>query len=317
MLAAHLAATGETGSAPSRCSTRCSTTASRASSAPSPTSRPWPGWNGRWQQTGVLDGAQMASHLRPAARQRPHLQLRGLQLADGPNPAGVRHPGLERRHTRLPAAMHSFYLRSLYLRNELARGELTLAGQRLALPDIQNDTYVVGAVNDHIVPWEASYQTTGLLGGDVRYVLSSGGHIAGIVNPPGPKARYECWPAEHPADPGRVAGGGEHGRGPGGRTGPAGQASGPGRGPRRRRWAASGIRRRRRARRLRPRLAAGAAAARRCRLQLVLAGTGTRVRLLTDSRDRRHTESHFAGTASSGRHSGAQPAARSRVTPGP
>ena len=93
--------------------------------------------------------------------------------------------------TRLPATMHSFYLRSLYLRNELARGELTLAGQRLALADVKSDSYVVGAINDHIVPWEASYQAHRLLGGTVRYVLSSGGHIAGIVNPPGPKASYE------------------------------------------------------------------------------------------------------------------------------
>jgi polyhydroxyalkanoate synthase len=93
--------------------------------------------------------------------------------------------------TRLPAAMHSFYLRCLYLRNELARGEMELAGQLMSLSDVRNDTYVVGAINDHIVPWHASYKTGGLLGGTVRYVLSSGGHIAGIVNPPGPKAWYE------------------------------------------------------------------------------------------------------------------------------
>ena len=53
--------------------------------------------------------------------------------------------------------------------------------------DVTSDAYVVGAINDHIVPWTASYQATQLLGGEVRYVLSSGGHIAGIVNPPGPK----------------------------------------------------------------------------------------------------------------------------------
>jgi polyhydroxyalkanoate synthase subunit PhaC len=90
--------------------------------------------------------------------------------------------------TRMPAAMHSFYLRSLYVRNELARGELELAGQRLSLADVKTDAYVVGAVNDHIVPWATSYMATRLLGGHVRYVLTSGGHIAGIVNPPGPKA---------------------------------------------------------------------------------------------------------------------------------
>jgi polyhydroxyalkanoate synthase len=101
--------------------------------------------------------------------------------------------------TRLPAAMHSFYLRALYIHNELARGELELAGQQLSLGDVKNDTYVVGAINDHIVPWPASYRATSLLGGDVRYVLSSGGHVAGIVNPPGPKPWYETADS-NPAD---------------------------------------------------------------------------------------------------------------------
>ena len=101
--------------------------------------------------------------------------------------------------TRLPAAMHSFYLRCLYIGNELARGQMKLAGRPLRLSQVKNDTYVVGAVNDHIVPWHASYRATSLLGGDVRYVLSSGGHVAGIVNPPGPKAWYETADS-NPAD---------------------------------------------------------------------------------------------------------------------
>jgi polyhydroxyalkanoate synthase subunit PhaC len=100
--------------------------------------------------------------------------------------------------TRLPAAMHSFYLRRLYIGNDLARGEMQLAGRPLQLSQVKNDTYVVGAINDHIVPWHASYQATALLGGDVRYVLSSGGHVAGIVNPPGPKAWYEAAAANPP-----------------------------------------------------------------------------------------------------------------------
>jgi polyhydroxyalkanoate synthase len=61
-------------------------------------------------------------------------------------------------------------------------------------------TYVVSAVNDHIVPWESAYQTPQVLGGDDhRFVLSTGGHIAAIVNPPSPKSRYwtnESLPAE-------------------------------------------------------------------------------------------------------------------------
>ena len=104
--------------------------------------------------------------------------------------------------TRLPAAMHSFYLRSLYAQNQLAKGVMELSGQVLSLANVKNDTYIVGAVNDHIVPWPGSYKSTRLLGGTVRFVLSSGGHIAGIVNPPGPKAWYEA--GEHsPADPAR------------------------------------------------------------------------------------------------------------------
>ena len=73
----------------------------------------------------------------------------------------------------------------------VGRGELELAGQKLSLSAVTNDTYVVGAINDHIVPWHSSYKTGALMGGAVRYVLSSGGHIAGIVNPPGPKAWFE------------------------------------------------------------------------------------------------------------------------------
>jgi poly[(R)-3-hydroxyalkanoate] polymerase subunit PhaC len=99
---------------------------------------------------------------------------------------------------RMPAAMHSFYLRSLYLRNEPAMGDLELAGQRLSLREITCDSYVVGAVNDHIVPWQASFQAARLLGGHVRYVLTSGGHVAGIVNPPSPKAWYLTGPEDAP-----------------------------------------------------------------------------------------------------------------------
>jgi polyhydroxyalkanoate synthase subunit PhaC len=90
--------------------------------------------------------------------------------------------------TRLPAAMHSWYLRSCYMENQLANGTMVLGGQRLDLATVTQDTYIVAAERDHIVPWRSSYKTIRLLGGDVRYVLVSGGHIAGIVSPPEPKA---------------------------------------------------------------------------------------------------------------------------------
>jgi polyhydroxyalkanoate synthase len=103
--------------------------------------------------------------------------------------------------TRMPANMHSFYLRSCYLGNELAAGTMELAGTRLHLDAIRDDHYIVGAIEDHIAPWEGSYLTTQLLpNADVRYVLSSAGHIAGIVNPPSPKAWHRTG-GPYPPDP--------------------------------------------------------------------------------------------------------------------
>ncbi|MGS0684671.1 PHA/PHB synthase family protein [Nakamurella sp. GG22] len=90
--------------------------------------------------------------------------------------------------TRMPAAMHAFYLRNFYVQNRLAAGELQIAGATIDLSVIKHPMYVVSAINDHIVPWEAAYKTVGLVSGPVRFVLGSGGHIAGIVSPPGPKA---------------------------------------------------------------------------------------------------------------------------------
>jgi polyhydroxyalkanoate synthase len=102
--------------------------------------------------------------------------------------------------TRMPAAMHSFYLRNFYVQNKLAKGELEIAGQTIDLGKIHQPAYIVGAENDHIVLWRGAYKSTGLLSGPVRFVLSSGGHIAGIVNPPGPKGWYLI-SDEHPPDP--------------------------------------------------------------------------------------------------------------------
>jgi polyhydroxyalkanoate synthase len=102
--------------------------------------------------------------------------------------------------TRMPAKMHSRYLRSCYLHNEFARGELEIDGHKLQAGKVEIDTYVLAAVDDHIVPWVSGYKTTQLFGGHNRFVLSTSGHIAGIVNPPGPKAKH--WTNDAlPADP--------------------------------------------------------------------------------------------------------------------
>jgi polyhydroxyalkanoate synthase len=102
--------------------------------------------------------------------------------------------------TRMPAAMHSFYLRACYIENQLARGVMALADTPLDLGAIKADAYVLSAKEDHIAPWTSAYKTTQLLPGKVRFTLSSSGHIAGIVNPPSPKAMYWTNP-ENPTDP--------------------------------------------------------------------------------------------------------------------
>ncbi|MEP6762546.1 MAG: alpha/beta fold hydrolase, partial [Sporichthyaceae bacterium] len=102
--------------------------------------------------------------------------------------------------TRMPAKMHSRYLRSCFLRNEFALGLFEVDGHTLDPRKVDVDTYVLAAVDDHIVPWVSGYKTAQLFGGDNRFVLSTSGHIAGIVNPPGPKPKH--WTNDElPADP--------------------------------------------------------------------------------------------------------------------
>ena len=112
--------------------------------------------------------------------------------------------------TRMPARMHSFYLRKCYLENALAHDAMELAGVQLKLSDVRAESYVVSAIEDHIVPWTAAYKTTQIFKGEARFVLSSSGHIAGIVNPPGPKSRL--WTNDRlPPDPNQwLSGAKEH-----------------------------------------------------------------------------------------------------------
>ncbi|MGH2995735.1 MAG: PHA/PHB synthase family protein [Gaiellaceae bacterium] len=102
--------------------------------------------------------------------------------------------------TRMPARMHSEYLRWMYVENRLAEGTLKIGGRTVSLANATSDLYVLSAREDHITPWRGCYRTTQLAGGPVRFVLTSSGHIAGIVNPPGPKRKH--WRGDElPADP--------------------------------------------------------------------------------------------------------------------
>jgi polyhydroxyalkanoate synthase subunit PhaC len=92
--------------------------------------------------------------------------------------------------TRLPARMHIEYLRQLFLRNELAEGRFSVAGRPLALDDIKLPMFVVGTERDHISPWRSVFKLHLLNDGELTFVLTSGGHNAGIVSEPGHPYRH-------------------------------------------------------------------------------------------------------------------------------
>ena len=95
--------------------------------------------------------------------------------------------------TRMPAMMHGFYLRKMYLENKLVEpGAISLAGVPIDLGGIEVPTYILATREDHIAPWKSVYAATGLYAGPVKFVLSASGHIAGVVNPPAAN-KYGYW----------------------------------------------------------------------------------------------------------------------------
>lgn len=103
--------------------------------------------------------------------------------------------------TRMPARLHADFV-DFSLQNPVVRpGAMSVLGSPVDLSQLKTDAYVVAGSADHITPWQNCYRTTGLLGGQTRFVLSTSGHIAALVNPPtNPKARHQVGET-NPADP--------------------------------------------------------------------------------------------------------------------
>jgi len=91
--------------------------------------------------------------------------------------------------TRMPYRMHSEYLRQLFLQNDLAEGRFMVDEMPVALQDIRTPLFSVGTQHDHIAPWKSAYKILLLTASEVTFVLTSGGHNAGIVSEPGHKGR--------------------------------------------------------------------------------------------------------------------------------
>ncbi|PTX53818.1 polyhydroxyalkanoate synthase [Litoreibacter ponti] len=92
--------------------------------------------------------------------------------------------------TRMPARMHTEYLRQLFLKNDLAKGRFKVDGKAVALSDIRPDIYCVATEQDHVSPWTSVYRLALLTDTDVTFVLTNGGHNGGILSEPGHKGRH-------------------------------------------------------------------------------------------------------------------------------
>ena len=149
----------------------------------------------RVERKGLLESHEMAHSFNLLRPNDLYFNYFGSAWMMGEGPPGFDLLAWNDDGTRIPARLLSEYLRGCYLDNALARDEMVVRGKRLRLEAVKQDTFIVGAVEDHITPWRSAFRTASLLGGKVQFVLSSSGHIAGVVNPPSKSAAY--WLHEH------------------------------------------------------------------------------------------------------------------------
>lgn len=96
--------------------------------------------------------------------------------------------------TRMPAKMHSYYLRNMYQRNLLVEpGALEINDVPIDLRQNKLPTFILSTKDDHIAPWKATYAATQIYQGPVEFCLAGSGHIAGVINPPAEKPKYGYW----------------------------------------------------------------------------------------------------------------------------
>ena len=157
----------------------------------------------KMSERGYLEGSQMANTFNMLRSNDLiwSFVINNYLMGRDPFPFDLLHWNQD--STRMPAKMHSFYLRNMYMKNKLREsGGITLDGTPIDVSKITVPSYFVSALEDHIAPWKATYAGARVLGGKTRFVLSGSGHIAGMINPPAAN-KYGYWTNEKlPADPG-------------------------------------------------------------------------------------------------------------------
>ena len=147
----------------------------------------------KMNERGYLDGSEMANtfNMLRANDLIWSFVINNYLLGRDPFPFDLLHWNQD--STRMPAKMHSFYLRNMYMKNLLKEpGGVTLNAVPIDLSKVSVPTYFVSAIEDHIAPWKATFAGAKVLGSKVRFVLSGSGHIAGMINPPAAR-KYGYW----------------------------------------------------------------------------------------------------------------------------
>jgi polyhydroxyalkanoate synthase len=147
----------------------------------------------KMSKTGYLEGSEMANtfNMLRANDLIWSFVVNNYLLGKDPFPFDLLYWNAD--STRMPAAMHSYYLRNMYQKNLLVKkGALKIGGEAIDLTKIKTPAYILSTRDDHIAPWKSTYAATRIYQGPVRFVLAASGHVAGVVNPPG-KKKYSHW----------------------------------------------------------------------------------------------------------------------------
>ncbi|HEV7802206.1 MAG TPA: class I poly(R)-hydroxyalkanoic acid synthase [Burkholderiales bacterium] len=139
----------------------------------------------RMEERGYLEGSEMATtfNMLRANDLIWSFVVNNYLLGRDPFPFDLLYWNSD--STRMPAAMHSFYLRNMYLGNQLAQpGAIVMNDTPIDLGKVQVPVYFISTIEDHIAPWKSTYAGARLFKAPVRFVLGGSGHIAGIINPP-------------------------------------------------------------------------------------------------------------------------------------